>query len=231
MTSAQILAEVKLRLGNTNLGFTDVQLYTYISKAKEQAEDDFPISYKHASVKTTDGDQSITLNSTSVNITSGSSVNSVFEYGVVWDDNLPMLWVPYKDIKHFRETSGSGGSEPRYFSVWESSGTLTLDVWPDITETIATFADAKLRLDLTERTADIDADTNPASIIGAYCHGYIASLAAYQILCDVGDERRFILRSKDRFRPGTLDLLERKIQSRANRETSGTRRLGKSVEW
>jgi len=227
MTSAEMLADLKLRLGNTTFGFIEDQLYTHLTKAKERMEDRMPLSFlADVAVKTTAGTSTITLNSTNVNLTSGHTCLRVFDYGVRWDEYDPMTKKSVKWIKQAHEKS-SGSGTPICFAVHRISGVLTLELWESPSETIDDFDDAKLKLDITERTTDIDGSGNYEPVHADYAHAMCVMEATHRIFNDAGDARRFIYRNQN-YR-GELDMEERVVIAIANREASGKGSLPKSL--
>lgn len=188
-----------------------------------------PLSFRASvGVKTTSGTGTITLNSTNLNLTTDHTCLGVFEYGIRWDDGLPMRKKAVKEIDYHRENKGTSGSgDPTIYALHRISDVLTLELWPAPSETIDDFDDAKLKLDIVERSAAINVDTD--CVLPAYSHDMIVMLAAYRIMGDVEPEKRFLYRTKDRFRPGDLDLEERVVKSKANGEASGIVPLGISI--
>lgn len=230
MTGAEMLAELKLMLGNQSWGLTDIQLYTALTRQKEIAERKFPFSFR-ASVacKTTASSGTITLNSTNLELTTGHTCLGVFEYGIRWDDNIPMVKTDKNEIDLRRDRFGqSGGTDPWLYALPRVLDVLTLEVWPDFAETIAVFADAKLKLDIVEKTTAINASTDCA--LPEYSHLMTVMRTAYKIAGDFNlRDIRFRFRTKDRFRPGELDTEEQEVAAKANDESSGPGRMSRSI--
>lgn len=226
-----MLSELKLRLGNSSWGFTDTQLYSYLNNAKKKAEERIPLSFRSSvSCKTTAGTGSINLNATYLDLTSNHSCLGVFENGVRWDNNDPMDHESVRWIDQWREENGSSSSgEPQKYALHRVGDVLKIELAPAPEETIGSFNTAKLKLDIIERTTDIDTDTD--CVLPEYCHDYIVMLTAFRVACDIPGlyDHRFVFRTKDRFRPGILDVEEKQIINRANSESSGSVNLGRAI--
>jgi len=223
MTSAQLLERLKDRLGNTNYGLTDPQLYRYLTGAKKWIEERTWITFRASvAVKITAGNTAITLNATYVDLTASCTVLAIKK--VQYDDNPPLKLVPVYRIRQLREYCGESG-EPTIYAFHRPAGVAKLELYPSISVTATDFSDPTLVIDILERTTDISASIEP--LTPSYVEDAIYLRAAYDIQSAFGDPRRFDLHNARG--TGDFDSEFRSVKDQSYAESSGAGRLTWSV--
>jgi len=232
MTSAAMLAKMKLRMGNILFGLSDANLYEYLTGAKEDLEEDTNLSMKqNVPIITGANAQSLDLTSSAViNVDSGATVIDVQKVWYDWDgfnylgyyshfyanyqdarDPNALTKKPVSTIDQLRQINDFY-DRPVIWGTKRSGGGFTLELYPGIKTAQAAFATSKLKCNISQKTTDIDADTDP--VTPAYANNAIIYKAIVDIFMAFNHQPFANFKRR-------ADKETRKVKNISNKENTG----------
>lgn len=176
MTGAELLVDLKGKLGNTDLGLTDPQLYRNLNEAKKQLERTTYIGYKgDAGVICDAGAGTIKLSAATIDIDTDFSLITIIDDNVIFDSNWDGRGVPpfvektsTAHIRLLRNTNDRTG-DPQLYAIHRvvTAGVtaLTLELYPAVSGAQADFLTSNLRCDIKQMSPEISLSTSADDLL------------------------------------------------------------------
>jgi len=193
MTSAEILADLKEKLGNTSFGLTDLQLYRSLNESKKWHERNTNISFKgDVGIKVASSSGTVTLSASTIDLSSNFSLIKIIDNSVIFDDNWDGRGVPpfiekttTQHIRLLRQTNDMTG-DPQYYAVHRDivtgSAVLKLELYPAMSAAQADITTSKLRCDILQLSPAISEDNASEEML---IPDYVEQAISYKSASDI----------------------------------------------
>ena len=170
MIGAELLDDLKGKLGNTDLGLTDVKLYRNLNEAKKRLERKTYIGYKgDAGIICVAGAGTITLSAATIDIDTDFSLITIIDDNVIFDRNWDGRGVPpfvektsTAHIRLLRNTNDRTG-DPQFYAIHRvvtaGVASLVLELYPAVSAAQVDFETACLRCDIKQMSPEISLST------------------------------------------------------------------------